>query len=184
MNLRSLRPNVVPVVAVASLFALVPLSSGAQEARVLIKKSVDCDGDACPERRAVFIGDDGSVSELHGDANVWVSDDGESSNVRVIKMGAGNEFHFGDGHDLMIDTGGSYLGVQLSELTDQLRTHFGVPEGEGVLLSEIVEQIKDVDNEHRDDSLNFLIYNTFPPARRRSRPTAEPPCRRTEPRRG
>ena len=30
------------------------------------------------------------------------------------------------------------------------------------LLSEIIEQIKDADNEHREDSLNFFIYNTLP----------------------
>ena len=30
------------------------------------------------------------------------------------------------------------------------------------LLSEIIEQIKDLDNEHREDSLNFFIYNVLP----------------------
>ncbi len=30
------------------------------------------------------------------------------------------------------------------------------------LLSEIIAQIKDTGNEHRDDSLNFFIYNTLP----------------------
>jgi len=30
------------------------------------------------------------------------------------------------------------------------------------LLSEIIEQIKDVNNEHRKESLNFFIYNTLP----------------------
>ena len=30
------------------------------------------------------------------------------------------------------------------------------------LLTEIIEQIKDVDNEYREDSLNFFIYNTLP----------------------
>ncbi|MGB1239985.1 MAG: hypothetical protein ACPG4U_17335, partial [Pseudomonadales bacterium] len=30
------------------------------------------------------------------------------------------------------------------------------------LLSEIIAQIKDVDNEHRESSLNFFIYNTLP----------------------
>ncbi|OBQ56437.1 bifunctional aconitate hydratase 2/2-methylisocitrate dehydratase [Tamlana sp. s12] len=30
------------------------------------------------------------------------------------------------------------------------------------LLSVIIEQIKDVDNEHREDSLNFFIYNVLP----------------------
>jgi aconitate hydratase 2/2-methylisocitrate dehydratase len=32
----------------------------------------------------------------------------------------------------------------------------------GVLLAEIIEQIKDSANEHRKDSLNFFIYNTLP----------------------
>ena len=30
------------------------------------------------------------------------------------------------------------------------------------LLSEIIAQIKDISNEHREDSLNFFIYNTLP----------------------
>ena len=30
------------------------------------------------------------------------------------------------------------------------------------LLSEIIAQIKDAENEHREDSLNFFIYNTLP----------------------
>ena len=30
------------------------------------------------------------------------------------------------------------------------------------LLSEIIAQIKDSGNKHRDDSLNFFIYNTLP----------------------
>ena len=30
------------------------------------------------------------------------------------------------------------------------------------LLSEIIAQIKDVNNEYREDSLKFFIYNTLP----------------------
>ncbi len=30
------------------------------------------------------------------------------------------------------------------------------------LLSEIISQIKDSENEHREDSLNFFIYNALP----------------------
>jgi len=30
------------------------------------------------------------------------------------------------------------------------------------LLSEIIAQIKDLDNKHRKDSLNFFIYNVLP----------------------
>ena len=32
----------------------------------------------------------------------------------------------------------------------------------GELLAEIIAQIKDLDNEHREQSLDFLIYNTLP----------------------
>lgn len=32
----------------------------------------------------------------------------------------------------------------------------------GALLAEIITQIRDVDNEHREDSLKFFIYNTLP----------------------
>ena len=30
------------------------------------------------------------------------------------------------------------------------------------LLSEIIEQIKDLENDHRKDSINFFVYNTLP----------------------
>jgi aconitate hydratase 2/2-methylisocitrate dehydratase len=36
------------------------------------------------------------------------------------------------------------------------------PIDSGDLLSEIIAQIKDLENEYRDDSLHFLIYNTLP----------------------
>ena len=36
------------------------------------------------------------------------------------------------------------------------------PIEDGALLEEIVSQIKDAGNEHRDDALKFLIYNTLP----------------------
>ncbi|MDY0779651.1 bifunctional aconitate hydratase 2/2-methylisocitrate dehydratase [Tenacibaculum sp. IB213877] len=36
------------------------------------------------------------------------------------------------------------------------------PIDEAALLSEIISQIKDVNNEHRKDSLHFFIYNTLP----------------------
>lgn len=36
------------------------------------------------------------------------------------------------------------------------------PIDDGALVAEIIEQIKDSDNEHRSDSLNFFIYNTLP----------------------
>lgn len=36
------------------------------------------------------------------------------------------------------------------------------PIEDGALVEEIVSQIKDTGNEHRDDSLKFFIYNTLP----------------------
>ena len=36
------------------------------------------------------------------------------------------------------------------------------PIEDGTLLKEIILQIKDENNIHRTDSLNFLIYNTIP----------------------
>ena len=36
------------------------------------------------------------------------------------------------------------------------------PIDDGALLSEIIAQIKDLENEHREDSLRFFIYNTLP----------------------
>lgn len=36
------------------------------------------------------------------------------------------------------------------------------PIEDGALLAEIISQIRDVDNEHREDSLKFFIYNTLP----------------------
>ena len=36
------------------------------------------------------------------------------------------------------------------------------PIDDGALLSEIIAQIKDLKNEHREDSLKFFIYNTLP----------------------
>ncbi|NKB58387.1 MAG: bifunctional aconitate hydratase 2/2-methylisocitrate dehydratase [Alphaproteobacteria bacterium] len=36
------------------------------------------------------------------------------------------------------------------------------PIEDGALLSEVISQIKDVNNEHREDSVKFFIYNTIP----------------------
>ena len=36
------------------------------------------------------------------------------------------------------------------------------PIDDGLLAKELINQIKDVQNEHREASLNFLIYNTLP----------------------
>lgn len=51
-----------------------------------------------------------------------------------------NMFFSPDGNNLTwVSNNGSYIGVQLTELTDQLRSYFGVKEGRGVLISAVNE---------------------------------------------
>ena len=47
------------------------------------------------------------------------------------------------------------------------------PIEEGVLISEIISQIKDLKNEHREQSLKFLIYNTLPGTTKAAREKAK-----------
>ncbi len=135
-----------------------------QVRKIQIKKIVECaDGEDCEEHasRMVFVGDDGEVRILHGDDTEWVSED----NVRILK-GSGHdviliEDEDGDGeegnsikrrmHRVMqrvaeggrslhaAHGGGAFLGVQLSDLTAELRTHFGVPDDAGVLVGKVVD---------------------------------------------
>ena len=128
-----------------------------------IKAAVDCDGEDCPEAvsRVVFVGDDGDVRVLQDGDHEWVSEE----NVRVLKAGDHDvvliEDHEGDGearesirrrlHRVMKRLGepgsrlhprhggGAFLGVQLSQLTPELRTHFGVPEDVGVMVGKLVD---------------------------------------------
>ena len=100
------------------------------EKRIRIKKILkDCDGDDCDDQKKRFhkimIDLDGEVHEMHGDG-------GES---RVWFGGhPGKHFRFRTGHG-----GGGFLGVNLTELTPELRQHFGVPAGAGVMVSKVVD---------------------------------------------
>lgn len=88
---------------------------------VIVKKVVDCQEgeDGCEnQRRVVFIGDDGEHHEMAGD-HAWIA-----------------------GHHGMHGRHGSkggFLGVQMTELTPELRAHFGVPEDAGVMVSKVVD---------------------------------------------
>lgn len=79
---------------------------------------IKCDGDDCEEHegmhKTVFVGDGGNVEVMTGDgSHAWVA-------------------HAG-GH------GGSFLGVGLTELTPELREHFGVPADSGVMVSKVID---------------------------------------------
>jgi membrane-associated protease RseP (regulator of RpoE activity) len=80
--------------------------------RIVIKKvEHDCDGENCEEMHGIH----------HGD---W---------------GGGDGHHFiWKGHGDSVARGG-FLGVHLTELTSELRGHFGVPEDAGVLVSKVVD---------------------------------------------
>jgi len=95
---------------------------------------VEADTDAeAGAHRVVFVGEDGEVQHLDGEDLHWVGADG---NVE-LDFGDGQakvfEFRHGGGLD------GTYLGIGLTELTAELRTHFGAPEGTGVLVSKVLD---------------------------------------------
>lgn len=98
--------------------------------QVRVKVIRDCDGDDCDEgeHTVVFVGDDGEHRVIEGSGgNVsWVSDDGGEHGKHAVRVMA----HPG---------GGAFLGVQMTELTPELRTHFGVTEDAGVMVSKVVE---------------------------------------------
>lgn len=63
------------------------------------------------------------------DGTVIIMDDGKVVELDKLK----NSFFFGDGE--MVKRG--FLGVYLQDLTPELREHFGLPEGTGVLVSSV-----------------------------------------------
>lgn len=120
----------VAVVLAVLLLAAAPAAAGDQEVtkhkKIHVQKYVeDCDGDDCGEmkrhRRVIVIGDEGGAHEVEGNAMHWVGHDG----VHAFAMP-----HHGKG---------GFLGVATTELTPELRTHFGVPEEVGVLVAKVVD---------------------------------------------
>jgi hypothetical protein len=79
-----------------------------------------CEEDECPHmQRRIFISEDGTTTELHGEDMKWVHEGGE--------------------HAMFVGGQRAFLGVQFSELTPELREHFGVPAAAGVMVSKVVE---------------------------------------------
>lgn len=93
------------------------------EKKVKVQKRVACEGDDC-DHTMVFVGDDGEMKVLAGDGVEWVGDDGERRVIKVMGHGGGK---------------GGFLGVGMTELTAELRAHFGVPEEAGVMVSKVVD---------------------------------------------
>ncbi len=132
--------------------------------KIRVEKIVDCaEGEDCEEHvsRMVFVGDDGDVRVFRDGDHEWVSEE----NVRILGADGHDviliEDHEDDGghgesvrrrvHQVMKRLGdagarlhgrhggGAFLGVQLSELTPELRTHFGVPDDAGVMVGKVVD---------------------------------------------
>ncbi len=133
-----------------------------QVRRIQIRKVVECgDGEDCEKRsnRMVFVGEDGDVRVLRGDGAEWTSEDdvhvlgADSHDVVLIdadgEVGESlrHRLHrvlerVGEHGDRMLPGrhhGGAFLGIQLSDLTPELRTHFGVPEDAGVMVAKVVD---------------------------------------------
>ncbi len=92
---------------------------------IKIEKRVHCEGEECDESPgAAFIEADGEAATVAAEDFEWLGDDGQRRFMKRIHHGAGK---------------GGFLGVGLTDLTPELRGHFGVPEDSGVMVSKIVE---------------------------------------------
>jgi hypothetical protein len=129
---KSLHP--FTLLAAAALLCLAPPASAQhsddeviQKVHKVVKTDVRCDGEDCPKRESRVVIVDGDVHAIDGDRAVWI--DGDAIGKRVIER-----LH-GPGGLL----GAGFLGVMLTELTPELRVHFGVPEETGVLVAKVID---------------------------------------------
>ena len=79
-----------------------------------------------------------------GDGPVQVLEDADEARVLVEKIAVSAPEKAREMADrlrstLAVHWGGAYLGVELVNLNEPLRAHFGVPEGSGVLVSNVVD---------------------------------------------
>lgn len=118
------------LLALAGALASLPAAAGDHEAtehkKIVVKKIVeDCAGDDCDKvkhkRKMIVVGHDGEAHEVGGDVMEWVGHRG----VYAFAMP-----HHGKG---------GFLGVATTELTNELRSYFGVPEEAGLLVARVVE---------------------------------------------
>jgi hypothetical protein len=122
-----IKPHRILWLACLALILLPAVPSLAQdETEVHIQRfEMHCEeGEECEEHEMLFIGEDGERHLIQGgDApHVWVSGD----DMARVMLHAGA---FGRG----------FLGVELTELTPELRLHFGVPDDEGVMVARVIE---------------------------------------------
>lgn len=120
------------LLALSSLPAMAGDTEVSQDKKIRITKIVhECTGDDCPEvkheRRIIVVGADGEAHEVGGGPTEWIGHDGQWIGHDGVH---GFSFpHHGKG---------GFLGVATTELTAELRSHFGVPEDAGLLVAKVV----------------------------------------------
>ena len=117
MRMKSWILSLVAILIILSATAI----AAAEDVEVLIEKLVDCADDSDCEgdhKVIVFLGEDDKRIEILGDLGSWTG-------------------HHGSGH--FFSRSGGFLGVGFSELTPELRAHFGVPEDAGVMVSKVID---------------------------------------------
>ena len=117
----------------------------------------ECEGDDCGEIHRIIVEKSGDPSVIHGVMEhefEWTDDDCEGEDCkkrRIIIKGHGDHhgsgghgfafFGEGEGKDhfrWVSDHKGGFLGIQLTELTAELRTHFGAPADQGVMVGKVL----------------------------------------------
>lgn len=105
----------VAVAVVGLAWLASPATAEDEDRRVVHKIRIGCDDSDCVETK--------ELEELLEETGVfaWSSSDGP------------HRFRF------RAHAGGGFLGIQMAELTSELRAHFGVAEDAGVMISRVVE---------------------------------------------
>jgi hypothetical protein len=107
-----------------------PIAAQESERRVRVEQLVRCEeGQDCAKRsQQILVTPEGKVELLRSDGDgkslFWLGEPGELAREAL----AGLQW-----------SRGAFLGVQLTDLTPELRQHFGVPEDQGVLVASVVE---------------------------------------------
>ena len=129
--------TIVALVIVLLLTAGAPGAVAAQEVVREVVKGPGQDHRVRVEKRVIVLDGDGNVvtEDVSGHGHVGASASERDTFVWVSESGDGTVFET----DIRMGISGGFLGVETVELTEALREHFGVPAGEGVMVSNVVE---------------------------------------------
>lgn len=132
------------------IVAIAAAGDGEEQIEVRVIKSLsDCTTDDCEESEGHYkkiiikcLGDGCDENEL--DKHIFIGKDGEvqvlgKSGVQWVSTGSHSPDHHFNFDFLGLHSGrGGFLGVELNELSSELREHFGVPGDVGVMVSKVL----------------------------------------------